>query len=62
MKYFASLRKDKGYTLEDVGKKLGVGKSTISNWEHGRRKPSIENLKKIAKLFETTVDELIREG
>lgn len=41
-------RKELGLTLEDVGKAVGVGKSTVKKWETG----FIENMKrdKIAKL------------
>lgn len=43
-------RKELGLTLEDVGKAVGVGKSTVKKWETG----FIENMKrdKIAKLAE----------
>lgn len=44
------LRVEKGMTLEELGNKVGVGKSTIRKWEIGM----IENMKrdKIAKLAE----------
>lgn len=29
------LRLEKGYTLEQLGEKVGVGKSTIRKWENG---------------------------
>ena len=42
------LRIEKGYTLEQLGDLVGVGKSTIRKWENGM----IANMKrdKIAKL------------
>ena len=42
------LRTQKGYTLEELGKKVGVGKSTVRKWETG----FIENMgrDKIARL------------
>lgn len=44
------LRVERGMTLEELGNKVGVGKSTIRKWEIGM----IENMKrdKIAKLAE----------
>ncbi len=44
------LRKQKGLTLEDVAKYVGVGKSTVKKWESG----AIKNMRrdKIAKLAE----------
>lgn len=42
------LRLERGMTLEEVGEKVGVGKSTVRKWENGL----IANMKrdKIAKL------------
>ena len=44
------LRLDQGLTLEEVGKRVGVGKSTVRKWETG----AIANMRrdKIAKLAE----------
>lgn len=49
------LRKAKNMTLEDVGKKVGVGKSTVRKWETGM----IVNMKRdkiaaLAKALDTT--------
>lgn len=43
-----SLREQQGMTLEELGSKVGVGKSTVRKWENGM----IENMRrdKIAKL------------
>lgn len=43
-----NLRIEKGMTLEDVGEKCGVGKSTVRKWENGM----IANMRrdKVAKL------------
>lgn len=30
-----SIREEKGMTLEELGKKVGVGKSTVRKWEQG---------------------------
>lgn len=30
-----NLREKKGYTLEELGEKIGVGKSTVRKWENG---------------------------
>lgn len=54
------LRLQKGYTLEELGKIVGVGKSTVRKWETG----AIANMRrdKIAKLaaaLGTSVNEII---
>lgn len=42
------IREEKGMTLEELGNKVGVGKSTVRKWENG----IIANMRrdKIAKL------------
>ncbi|MFW7418702.1 helix-turn-helix domain-containing protein [Vagococcus fluvialis] len=54
-----SIRLEKGYTMEDFGKLLKTSKGTVNNWEKGRNNPNRENLKKIAELGNTTVDDLL---
>lgn len=53
------LRKKKGITQEELGKILGVGKSTICQYERGTRKPDIEMLKRIAQFFGVSIDYLL---
>lgn len=53
------IRLSKGWTLEELGKKLSTSKVTVFNWEKGRNKPNKENLKKIADLGRITVNELM---
>ena len=53
------LRKQKGLTQEELAEELYVSRTAISKWESGRGYPNIESLKRIAKLFDVTVDELL---
>lgn len=46
-------------TQEELGKKLDVGKSTIANYESGYSEPEIEKLKKIADIFNVSLDYLL---
>lgn len=48
-------------TQEELAEKVGISVSHLSSIEEGRRCPSVENLLKIAKVFEITVSELIGE-
>lgn len=52
------IRKEKGITQEDFAKTLGVSRQTISSLENGRYNPSIFLAHKIAKCFETTIEEV----
>ena len=56
------LRKQKGLTQEEVADLLYVSRTAISKWESGRGYPNIESLKRIAKVFSVTVDELLSNG
>lgn len=51
-------RKEKKLTLEDVAKELGTTKSNYYKKECGQIKVSISEAFKLAKIYDTTVDEL----
>ena len=53
------LRKQRGWTQEELAEMLYVSRTAISKWESGRGYPSIESLKAISKLFSVSVDELL---
>lgn len=52
-------RKKVGISQEAVAKKLGVSKQTISKWETDETVPDIYQAKKLAKLYNLSLDELI---
>ncbi|WP_048883004.1 helix-turn-helix domain-containing protein [Bacillus sp. 445_BSPC] len=52
-------RLEKGWTQFELAEKSGVPQSTISQIERGNRKyPTHENIMKIVKALEITVEEL----
>lgn len=53
------LRKKKNLTQEDLGLLLDISDKAVSKWENGTSKPTIENLSKISKIFDISLDELI---
>ncbi|SEM84173.1 helix-turn-helix domain-containing protein [Lihuaxuella thermophila] len=53
------LRKRKRWSLQFTADQLGIAKSTYAGYESGYRRPSLEAIKCIADLFETSVDYLI---
>ena len=53
------LMKIESITQYALTKKLGICQSTVSNWLHGKKEPSIESLWKLADFFDVTVDYLI---
>lgn len=53
------LRKDNKLTQKELGEKLNVGKSTISQYENNINTPDIEIIRKISKIFDVSVDYLL---
>lgn len=54
-----ALRERKGWTKTRVSGVIGVPMSTYANYEYGRREPDVETMKKLAKLYNVTVDYLV---
>ena len=54
------VRKLRGLTMKELGERVGVGESSISQYETGKREPDNETLLKIAEALDTTVDFLLR--
>ena len=48
-------------TQEFVAEAVGVSRQAVSKWETGVSDPSTSNLLTLAKLFNTTAEELLRE-
>ncbi len=53
------LRTQKGYTQKELAALLGVGQTTIANYENGIRIPDTEKMNKIADLFQVSFDYLL---
>lgn len=50
-----TLRKEKGYTQNNLALLLNVSQNAIYNWENGKREPSIDMIKKIADALDTSI-------
>lgn len=53
------LRKKNGLSQEQLGEKVDVTRQTISNWELGETAPNPEQLKKMSKAFNVSIDEIL---
>ena len=51
-----SLRETKGMTQEDVAQRVDITRSTISNYEIGRRTPHLKDLSALAGVFGVGLD------
>lgn len=56
-----TLRKEKGWSQEDLSNKIGVSRQTISKWESSQTAPDMHKLIELSKIFEISIDELINE-
>ena len=55
-----ALRKDKGYTQEQLAEQLDVSRQSISKWEAGQAMPEPDKIVALADLFGVTTDYLLR--
>ena len=55
------LRLEKEMTQEELAIQVNVTKATISLYENNKRVPTLEKILTIAKVFEVTVDDLVKE-
>ena len=55
-KKLKQLRKSKGLTQEEVAYKANLSRSSLSNYEIGRRTPHLKDLSKLATVFGVGLD------
>ena len=55
----AYLRKKKGMTQEELAEKMGISSQAVSKWENDVSCPDIQSLPKLARMLDTSVDELL---
>jgi len=55
-KRLKELRIENNLNLIELANYIGVGKSTISNWELGQNEPTLSSLIKLANFFKVSID------
>ena len=53
------LRKQKGFSQEELANRLNVSRQTVSKWELGETTPDMERLMALSELFGISIDELV---
>ena len=53
------LRKEKGWSQEELGENLDVTRQTVSKWELGQTTPEMNKLIEMSRLFGISIDELV---
>ena len=56
------LRQKRGMLQEELARKAGLSPSALSNFEQGRRRTSLDWLKKISKSLDVKVSDLIPDS
>lgn len=51
-------RVNKGYTLEEAAKMLGITRGTLQNYEHGATFPNGKTIEKLLKLYDAEYDDI----
>lgn len=54
-----TLRESLGISSKDMAEKIGVAKSTYSQYESGKREPDVEKIKSIAEILNVSTDYLL---
>lgn len=57
----ARLRKEAGFSQEELAEKLGVSRQAVSKWERAESSPDLDNLIALARLYGVSLDELLLE-
>lgn len=52
-------RKKAGMTQDELGAKLEIGKSSISEWESGKRSPDFDKLEEMATILDVSFHYLV---
>ena len=52
----ARFRKSRGYTQEELAKRLSISSQAVSKWENAQSLPDISLLPTLAGLLETDID------
>lgn len=56
----AEMRREKGFSQEELAEQLGLSRQAVSKWERAESSPDTGNLIALANLYGVTLDELVR--
>ena len=62
LKNLTTLRKNNKMNQKQLADLMNVNQNTISRWEKGERQPNNDDLRKLAGIFNVSVDYLISES
>lgn len=56
-----ALRKQQGWSQEELAEYMGISRQSVSKWESGASTPEVDRIVQLCTLFGVTADALIRE-
>ena len=56
-----SLRKQNGWSQEELAMQLGVSRQSVSKWESGTSIPDLERIIRLSQVFEVSTDYLLKD-
>jgi transcriptional regulator with XRE-family HTH domain len=60
MMSYREQRIEAGITVTQAAAALGVSRTTINNWETGKKKPTADNIVKMSEVYGCTTDKLLK--
>lgn len=57
--YLKKLRIENNLSQEKLGEKLGLSRQSVSKWEQGNASPDIDNIMKLASLYNVSVESIL---
>ncbi len=55
------LRKEKGWTQEELASQINISRQALSKWEQGNALPDTENVLQISRIFGVSTDYLLHD-
>lgn len=60
MNKIKAYREKQGFTQEELGNLLGVGRAAVAQWERGVNLPKPKTLLNLANIFNCSIEDLLR--
>ena len=57
--HLMALRRQRGWSQEELGSQIGVTRQTVSKWEMSQSTPELEKLVELSRLFGMSIDRLV---
>ena len=56
-----TLRKQRGWSQEELAQQLSVSRQSVSKWESGASVPDLDKILKMSEIFGVSTDTLLKE-